>query len=55
MAVFVVDEWRRSPVRNLEIARDGYFAPDALPSTATPGTRRRIADFVTRRGGSGPW
>lgn len=55
MAVFRVDEWRRTPVKSLEIARDAFFAPEALPETATPGTQRRIADFVAGRGGSEPW
>ncbi len=55
MVVFTLDEWRRTPVRNAEIARDGFFAPDALPETASAGTKRRIADAVAGQRGSGPW
>jgi ADP-ribose pyrophosphatase YjhB (NUDIX family) len=54
--VFTVERWRRTPVKSLEIARDAFFAPDEVPDTATPGTQRRIADFLAGGGsGSGPW
>lgn len=48
VAVFVVRDFRQDapPERNREIVGHGFFAPDALPADATPGTRRRIAEVL---------
>lgn len=46
VAVFVVRAFRQDtlPPGNHEIIEHGFFPPDALPESATPGTRRRIAE-----------
>jgi ADP-ribose pyrophosphatase YjhB (NUDIX family) len=46
VAVFVVRAFHQEtpPQPNHEIIEHGFFHPDALPSDATPGTRRRIAE-----------
>ncbi|MFZ4603679.1 MAG: NUDIX domain-containing protein [Caulobacterales bacterium] len=45
VAVYRVTGWRPcTPRSGTEIAERGFFAPDALPDDATPGTRRRIAE-----------
>jgi ADP-ribose pyrophosphatase YjhB (NUDIX family) len=55
-AVFVVDRWRRSPVRSVEIAADGFFALDELPRDASQATQRRVAEYAAGRAGiHGPW
>src|SRR5262249_8675096 len=33
----------------LEIAAAEWFAPDALPADASPGTQRRVAEFLGKR------
>lgn len=43
--VFRVPAWRRIEATSRgEILNLGWFAPDALPADATPGTRARIAE-----------
>jgi 8-oxo-dGTP pyrophosphatase MutT (NUDIX family) len=46
VAVFVVRAFRQDtlPQPNREIIEHGFFHPDALPTNATLGTRRRIAE-----------
>jgi ADP-ribose pyrophosphatase YjhB (NUDIX family) len=45
VALYQVDNWRPcAPLENGEIAERGFFALDALPEGATPGTRRRLAE-----------
>jgi 8-oxo-dGTP pyrophosphatase MutT (NUDIX family) len=40
------DRWGAcEPARGGEIAERGFFARDALPADATPGTRRRLAEL----------
>jgi hypothetical protein len=46
VACFIVRSFSRSPWSpNGEIAAAGFFAPDALPSELTDGTRRRLAEI----------
>lgn len=46
IALYRVPEWRAcAPLDNGEIAERGFFAPDDLPSEATDGTRRRVAEI----------
>lgn len=46
VAVYIIRAFRQPapPQPNNEIIAHGFFAPDALPADATPGTRRRIAE-----------
>lgn len=47
IALYRFDAWRPSPpAADNEIAERGFFAPAALPETATRGTRRRIAELL---------
>ena len=45
--IYIVRHWRqmRAITPNSEIAEAGFFAPDALPDSTTPGTRRRLAEM----------
>jgi ADP-ribose pyrophosphatase YjhB (NUDIX family) len=55
-AVFIVEHWSRKPARSLEIAADGFFAPDELPEDTSPAARRRVAEYAEgRRGIHGLW
>ena len=47
VAFFVAEEWRqqRAPKRNLEIVEQRLFARGEWPETATPSTRRRLAEL----------
>lgn len=49
VTVFVVGEWRRRSADNREIDRCQFFAPDDLPSQTSPGTRRRIEEYLGRK------
>ena len=46
VALFLIDAWRREPVRSLEIAEDEFFPPDDLPEGVTGATRRRLAEIL---------
>jgi ADP-ribose pyrophosphatase YjhB (NUDIX family) len=48
VALFRIDAWRRLDRKPdpREIRDLGFFAPDALPETTTPGTRRRLAEAL---------
>jgi 8-oxo-dGTP pyrophosphatase MutT (NUDIX family) len=48
VALFLVKHWRRlrEVERNAEIAEAGFFSRDTLPPDTTPGTRRRIGEFL---------
>ena len=48
VVIYVAPHWRqaRTTTPNSEIAEVGFFAPDALPESTTPGTRRRIAEML---------
>lgn len=49
ITVFVVDNWGRHDADAAEIAEDGFFRRDELPEGTTPGTRRRVAEFLEGR------
>jgi ADP-ribose pyrophosphatase YjhB (NUDIX family) len=45
IALYRAETWRACPPReDGEIAERGFFAVDALPTSVTPGTRRRLAE-----------
>ncbi|MGE0597181.1 MAG: NUDIX domain-containing protein [Hyphomonadaceae bacterium] len=45
VALYRFDAWRPCPpLENGEIAERGFFALDALPADASPGTRRRLTE-----------
>jgi len=45
--VYRVDQWRQvEATQRGEIARIGFFAPDALPEGTTPATRARIREAL---------
>jgi 8-oxo-dGTP pyrophosphatase MutT (NUDIX family) len=48
IALFVVRGWRQPvvPPPNSEIAEQGFFAAEALPSEINPPTRRRIREVI---------
>ena len=48
IALFVVRSWRQPhvPKPNAEIAEQGFFARDHLPSTTNPATVRRINEIL---------
>jgi 8-oxo-dGTP pyrophosphatase MutT (NUDIX family) len=48
VALFVVRHFRQPapPLPDREIMAHGFFAPDALPTDASPGTRARIAEVM---------
>jgi 8-oxo-dGTP pyrophosphatase MutT (NUDIX family) len=48
VALFVVRHFRQPapPLPDREIMAHGFFAPDALPADASPGTRARIAEVL---------
>jgi 8-oxo-dGTP pyrophosphatase MutT (NUDIX family) len=57
VALYVVRQFRQTaePQPNHEIVAHGFFAPDALPSEATSGTRARIAEVLDGRPAAERW
>jgi ADP-ribose pyrophosphatase YjhB (NUDIX family) len=57
VALFVVRNFRQPepPRPDREIMAHGFFAPDALPSDASRGTRARIAEVMTAAPKSPHW
>jgi 8-oxo-dGTP pyrophosphatase MutT (NUDIX family) len=56
VAVYVVREFRQgTPVPNREIREHGFFAPNALPSDTTPGTRARVGEVLSGLSVSERW
>ena len=57
IAVFKVERWRQPqvPAPNSEIAEQGFFPLDALPSGTTPQTRSRIAELLQQTPRSSAW
>lgn len=53
--VFVVESFTRSHAKDAEIDDVGFFAPDSLPSDASPGTRRRIEEWMDKRPIGNQW
>jgi ADP-ribose pyrophosphatase YjhB (NUDIX family) len=50
VAVFVCTAFELGDAQNAEIETSAFFALDALPPGASPGTRRRIADYLGKVG-----
>jgi len=46
VAVFVCDDFRLSGETDGEIERFAFFGLDALPPGASPGTRRRVSEYL---------
>jgi ADP-ribose pyrophosphatase YjhB (NUDIX family) len=55
ISVFVVTEWTPHEADDNEIAEKGFFAMDDLPPAASPGTRRRLAEWRAGRVSSFEW
>lgn len=47
IVVFVVTDWRVEESASPEIAEVAFFSPDELPPGTTPGTSRRISEWMT--------
>jgi ADP-ribose pyrophosphatase YjhB (NUDIX family) len=48
ISVFVVEQWRRDtdPTGDAEIEAAAFYAPDEVPSSTSPGTGRRVAEWA---------
>lgn len=55
IAVFVVRSFTQQPKQHFEIAAQGFFDPRALPQDTSPGTRRRIAEWLGERTINSQW
>jgi ADP-ribose pyrophosphatase YjhB (NUDIX family) len=57
VAVYVISDFRQTGVRapDLEILEARFFARDALPDDASPGTRRRLAEIFDGAPVSAHW
>lgn len=57
VAIYIVRHWRRErvPAPNYEIAETGFFHPDALPDSTTPGARKRIEEMLGKRAREPAW
>jgi ADP-ribose pyrophosphatase YjhB (NUDIX family) len=50
VAVFVCASFSMTGETDGEIARWGFFEPDRLPEAVSPGTRRRLREYVADQG-----
>lgn len=50
VAVFVCTAFELGDIRDGEIEMMAFFAPDDLPPKASPGTQRRIAEYLEKAG-----
>lgn len=55
VVVFVVCSFTLTPKRHFEIETWGFFDPRALPEGISPGTRRRIEEWLGQRRISNQW
>ncbi|TSC85224.1 MAG: NUDIX hydrolase [Parcubacteria group bacterium Gr01-1014_17] len=53
--VFVVRSFIQKPKKHFEIAEQQFFYPRALPESASPGTRRRIEEWLGQRDVNSQW
>lgn len=55
ITVFLVRAFRRVPARHREIAATRWADPEDPPEGASPGTRRRLQEWLGRRVPDGEW
>ncbi len=55
IAVFVVSSFTQKPKRHFEIQEQRFFDPRQLPEKVSPGTRRRIEEWLGQRTISNQW
>jgi ADP-ribose pyrophosphatase YjhB (NUDIX family) len=49
IAVYVIREWEREAVNDIEISNAEFFSPDELPDPMSGAVRRRIEEYLGRR------
>ena len=55
IVVFEVGSFAREEKQHFEIERWGFFDPCALPEGVSPGTRRRVEEWLGQRESSNEW
>ncbi|MCC6921336.1 MAG: NUDIX domain-containing protein [Alphaproteobacteria bacterium] len=55
VALYRVEAYEMTPMRNLEIAEWRFFAPDALPDASGRGPLNRQAELIGQRMPDGVW
>jgi 8-oxo-dGTP pyrophosphatase MutT (NUDIX family) len=55
IVVFVVDVFTQSDKRHFEVERHDFFKPEMLPEQTSPGTRRRIEEWLGKRTINNQW
>lgn len=55
IVVFVVRSFAQQPKQHFEIKEQQFFHPQDLPTGTSPGTRRRIEEWLGQRSGNNQW
>lgn len=55
IVVFVVQEFEQKPKKHFEIEEQKLFSPQVLPEGISPGTRRRIEEWLGQRTVNNQW
>ena len=55
IVVYVVRSFAQQPKRHFEIKAQGFFHPQDLPPETSPGTRRRIEEWLGKRNINNQW
>lgn len=55
ITVFVVTSFTLSPKKDFEVKTWGFFNPNDLPDDTSPGTKRRIQEWLKRKPTSEQW
>jgi len=55
IAVFVVGSFTQGEKKHFEVERHSFFKPEMLPEKTSPGTRRRIEEWLGKRQTNNQW
>ena len=53
--VFVVDSFTQGVKKHFEVEKHSFFKPEMLPEKTSPGTRRRIEEWLGKKQTSNQW
>src|SRR3989344_782639 len=55
IVVFVVDSFTQVSKKHFEVERHSFFNPEMLPGKTSPGTRRRIEEWLGKQQTNNQW
>ncbi|MDO8469720.1 MAG: NUDIX domain-containing protein [bacterium] len=55
IVVFVVDAFTQKNIKHFEVEKHNFFKPGVLPERTSPGTQRRIEEWIGKRTINNKW